>query len=115
MPEAPSSHFLEKIMTKTLTLALLAAATISAPALAKDARKSFTKDGITYNYAVSEIPNAIIYHGRSTEGAEFHLVLRGNKVTGTANGIRVAFDAPTVEVVEMAMAKSSGMVVAAAD
>lgn len=83
-------------MRKLVVLSALAAATLAVPAVAKNAEKvSFTRDGVTYTYTETKVGKSTIYKGRALPGNPFYLVVRGDQVTGTANGIPVAFDVPT--------------------
>jgi hypothetical protein len=82
-------------MRKLVVLSALVAATLAVPAVAKTAEKvSFTRDGVTYTYSETKVGKSTIYKGRALPGNPFYLVVRGDQVTGTANGIPVSFDVP---------------------
>jgi len=78
-------------MFKTLTIALLAA-TVAAPALAKD-KASFTHDGVTYTYSTEKVGNSTVIQGRASNGADFYYVVdsKGNVAGKSNNDIAVSF------------------------
>jgi hypothetical protein len=93
MPEALFSHFFRRqTVTKTLILAALATLTATAPASAETKRYSFALNGVAYSYTIAKSGETTIYKGQASPGGNFRLVLRGHRVTGMANGNRVAFD-----------------------
>ena len=79
-------------MKKTL---LIAAATLfvsAVPAAAQDAEsQSFTRDGVTYRYDVTQHDGYRVIEGRATPGTHFRLVVRGDRVTGRVNNRPVSF------------------------
>ena len=90
-------------MKKTLiSIAISAAALLSTPAFA-DAeipqKSQFTYDGVTYIYSKTQVGESTIYKGTAIPGQPFFLVEHKGQVTGKANGIRVSFRAPQVDVV----------------
>jgi hypothetical protein len=101
-------------MHRSLVAAVAVALAASAPAHAKDARHSFTQDDITYSYTVSHTGKTTIYKGYATPGGFFHLSVRDGRVTGMANGNRVAFDVPQVTVVKAEPSAPAGTAIAAA-
>lgn len=92
----------------TLTFALAAAA--ATPALAASdlpQKVQFTHEGVTYFYTKTKVGESTIYKGIARPGQSFYLVERKGHVTGTANGIRVAFSTPTTTTVDLASAASA--------
>jgi len=81
-------------MRKLVVLSALVAATLAVPAVAKDTAEkvTFTRDGVTYTYTETKVGKSTIYKGRAMPGNPFYLVVRGDQVVGTANGIPVSFD-----------------------
>ena len=72
-------------------LAALAAIGVTTPALAADDAQNFVRDGITYEYTVSEKDGYRVLEGTNSTGGSFHLVVRDDRVRGYVNGKRVAF------------------------
>ena len=89
-------------MLKRLFGATAAFLTLATPALAHE--RSFTRDGVTYNYTVSDEGNARVLAGKASTGESFRLVLRNGWVSGYAASARVSFRAPrpTTSTVEVA-------------
>lgn len=79
-------------MTKTFIAAAAAALTLAAPAFA--AERSFTRDGVTYNYTMTEQDGARVLEGHASQGGKFRLVVRNGWVKGDVAGNRVSFRAP---------------------
>lgn len=81
-------------MRTTLTLlATAAAAVLATAANAHDAgEQRFVHDGQTYVYTSATRGDLQVLDGhRFPSGSRFHLVVRGDQVTGTANGTPVTF------------------------
>lgn len=82
------------------TSIVLAAAFIAAtaiPALAQTAPtpRTFTRDGDTFSYTQVDKGDHVDLDGRNlTSGNTFHLVVRGKRVAGIANGVPVSFFVP---------------------
>ena len=80
---------------KTLAeISVLLAATVSVPAVAKNAQTSFVRDGVTYTYTLTKAPKATIIEGDAAPGDHFRLIVHGNRVIGTVNGREVSFPVP---------------------
>ena len=76
-------------MMKTFfTPAALLLAT-AAPAFAgeKPTEVTFQRDGETYTYTATEKDGLMILKGRFPTGDRFKLIVRGNEVTGTVDGV----------------------------
>jgi hypothetical protein len=68
-------------------------------AIAKDAPTTFTHQGVTYKYTVTEVGETKkIITGYASPGAPFSLVVSKGKVTGTANGMPISFKVSDVKV-----------------
>lgn len=81
-------------MTKFLATALTAAILLPTAAVAGEApaQKTFTRDGETYVYTAAPKGDGIVLTGRATpSGRDFHLTVRGNRVTGYSGGVPVSF------------------------
>jgi len=80
-------------MRKTVyILAAAAAALTSTIGMAEEAKQSFVHEGSTYVYTSSvENGRQVIDGRRFPSGQAFHLVVRGNRVSGTSGGVPVAF------------------------
>lgn len=83
--------------------AILSFAVVS-PAVAKEEASSFTRDGVSYTYTVTNVDaNTRILEGTASPGNPFRLVVSGSRVSGKANGIPVSF---TVKETKTAAAKN---------
>jgi hypothetical protein len=83
-------------MVRTLFAAAAFAALASTPALASDtAVRTFVRDGVTYNYTTTEKNGVTVLQG-TADNSDFRLEVRGDKVTGYANGTTVSFKVPAV-------------------
>lgn len=80
---------------------------ITSPAIAKSEKTSFTRDGVSYTYSQSKVGNSTVVRGVSTPGSSFYLVIRGNRVTGTADGVPVSFQLSDVKGSEESVAVAS--------
>ena len=80
-------------MRKTFAiLATVAAALTSTIGMARGTERSFQHDGQTYVYTTTVANDRQVISGhRYPSGAPFRLVVRGNRVTGTAGGVPVSF------------------------
>ncbi|MEG8020182.1 hypothetical protein [Sphingomonas aerolata] len=79
-------------MRKTVyILAAAAAALTSTIGMAKEAKQSFEYEGSTYVYSSVENGRQVINGRRFPSGQAFHLIVRGDRVSGTAGGVPVAF------------------------
>jgi len=80
-------------MTKTFfaSAALLLITTAPAFAGEKPTEITFQRDGETYTYTKTEKAGLVILNGRFPTGNRFQLIVRGNKVTGTVDGVYVSY------------------------
>ncbi len=85
----------DTIMRKTLAILAAAAAALTSTigmAHAPEGQQRFTRDGQTYVYTAAKGTGAMqVIDGRSSTGSTFHLVVRGDRVSGTAGGMPVSF------------------------
>lgn len=96
-------------MKKLLITAALAVTATVSPAVAKD-MSSFTHEGVVYKYSVTNISDSKrVISGFATPGNPFRLVVSGNRVNGTVNGMPVSF---TVSEAKNAAASSAPITVA---
>ncbi len=79
------SHFLFAAAAASLTLAVPAA-------LAGE--RSFTQDGVTYTYTVTQQGAAQVIKGRADKGGDFRLTVKDGWVDGYVDRARVSFRAP---------------------
>jgi len=85
-------------MVRKLFAAVAFAAVVSTPALASDtAVRTFVRDGVTYSYTTVEKNGVTVLKGTADDYGDFVLEVRGDKVTGFANGTPVAFKVPAVK------------------
>jgi len=84
-------------MLKSIVTAAALVAASAVPAFADtvtDAR-TFTRDGETFSYTQVAKDDHVDIDGRNlTSGGTFHLVVRGKRVAGVANGVPVSFFVP---------------------
>lgn len=73
-----------------LSAALLSLAVIS-PANAKSESTTFEHEGVSYTYKVTTFGDKRVISGYATPGAPFRLLVAGNTVSGTSNGLPVSF------------------------
>ena len=75
---------------------LLAAAALIAPlaAHAGSENKTFTRDGVTYEYVVTTDGGKTILEGTANGRSPFRLVVSDNKVRGKVKGQYVSFNRP---------------------
>lgn len=79
-------------MFKTFIAATAMLAATVAPALAKDAAHTFTRDGETFEYTTVNKGDHVLITGRSlSRGGTFTLRVRGNRVSGMSGGVPVDF------------------------
>lgn len=80
-------------MRKTiLVLATAAAALTSSIGIAGEGRQSFVHDGSTYVYTSSRQDGRQVIDGRRfPSGEAFHLIVRGDRVSGQSGGVPVSF------------------------
>jgi hypothetical protein len=84
-------------MVRKLLAAAAFAAVVSTPALASDtAVRTFVRDGVTYSYQTTQKDGVTVLQG-TADNSDFRLEVRGDKVTGIANGTRVAFKVPAIK------------------
>lgn len=69
----------------------LALAVSLAPVAAAAERSTFTRDGTTYTYSVTQVRNARIIEGTGTDGNRYRLVVANGWVTGTSGAMSVRF------------------------
>lgn len=85
-------------MRKISIAAALSAALISTIGMAQEPAHRFTRDGATYVYTKTALPDGrTVLEGRRVSGGTFRLVVDGNRVTGKSNGVPVSFRAPKPE------------------
>ncbi|MFZ5749150.1 MAG: hypothetical protein ACOY45_16010 [Pseudomonadota bacterium] len=75
---------------------------IATPALAKDGERSFTQDGVTYVYTVSQTETGRVLEGKASQGGRFRLTVENGWVRGTVGNRYVSFPAPEKAQVEVA-------------
>lgn len=80
-------------MRKTVyILAAAAAALTSTIGMAEEAKQSFVHEGSTYVYTTStENGRQVIDGRRFPSGQQFHLIVNGDRVSGTSGGVPVTF------------------------
>ncbi|WP_293876641.1 MULTISPECIES: hypothetical protein [unclassified Sphingomonas] len=80
-------------MRKTIAILATVAATLTSTiGMAREGERSFQHEGQTYVYTTSVANDRQVISGRRyPSGAPFRLVVRGNRVTGTAGGVPVSF------------------------
>ena len=80
-------------MRKTIAiLAAVTAALTSTIGLAAEGTQRFTHDGLTYVYSEKQVGDRRVIDGRTyPAGAAFHLIVRGDRVSGLAGGVPVDF------------------------
>jgi hypothetical protein len=76
-------------MTKTFFASAALLLVTAAPAFAgeKPTEITFQRDGETYTYTKTEKDGLVILKGRFPTGDRFELIVRGDKVTGTIDGV----------------------------
>ncbi len=73
-------------------LATVVALTATTAAVAADAEHSFTRNGQTYVYTAVDKGDSVVLSGRQlASGSAFHLVVRGDTITGQSDGVPVSF------------------------
>lgn len=82
-------------MTRTLIAAAAATLAFAAPAFASD--RSFTHEGVTYDYTVTPKGDARVLEGKASTGSKFKLTVRDGWVNGYVANARVSFRAPKGE------------------
>ena len=83
----------------TFSVALLAFS-LASPGHAKEQLTSFTHDGVTYSYTVSNISDSSrVIEGYASPGSPFRLVVSKGRVSGTVNGTPVAFKVKDVKII----------------
>lgn len=80
-------------MSHFLFAAAAAVATLAAPAAFADER-SFTRDGVTYTYTVTQKNDVQVLEGRADRGVAFRLTVKDGWVDGYVDRARVSFRAP---------------------
>ncbi len=80
-------------MRKTFAILATVAATLTSTiGMASEGQQTFQYEGETYVYTSTVANDRQVISGRRfPSGAPFRLVVRGNRVTGTAGGVPVAF------------------------
>ncbi len=79
-------------MNKTIFSAALLSLAVATPVMAKDAPVKFSHEGVDYTYTVTNVgDDTRIIEGFTTPGDRFRLVVSGNRVVGTSNGVPVSF------------------------
>jgi len=80
-------------MIKTFFASAALLLVTAAPAFAgeKPTEITFQRDGETYTYTKTEKAGMVILRGRFPTGNRFQLIVRGNKVTGTVDGVYVSY------------------------
>jgi hypothetical protein len=93
-----------------VALLSLAPVSLSTPAQADEATRTFAHDGVTYSYIVTERGSMTVLRGIATEGAvetPFTLRVRGSRVRGQVGVSEVSFALSDVEPVVGRMALAS--------
>ncbi|MES3108438.1 hypothetical protein [Sphingomonas aurantiaca] len=73
-------------------IAAAAAALTSTIGMAADDKQSFVHEGSTYVYTTTQDGGRQVIDGRSyPSGQKFHLIVRGDRVSGVSGGVPVAF------------------------
>lgn len=73
-------------------IAAAAAALTSTIGMAADDKQSFVHEGSTYVYTTTQDGGRQVIDGRSyPSGQKFHLIVRGDRVSGMSGGVPVAF------------------------
>ena len=73
-------------------IAAAAAALTSTIGMAPDDKQSFVHEGSTYVYTTTQDGGRQVIDGRSyPSGQKFHLIVRGDRVSGMSGGVPVAF------------------------
>lgn len=73
-------------------IAAAAAALTSTIGMAADAKQSFVHEGSTYVYTSTQDGGRQVIDGRRyPSGQKFHLIVRGDRVSGVSAGVPVAF------------------------
>lgn len=85
-----------------ISLALVSTA-FAAPALAQE-EKTFTHDGVEYEYSTRTVGDATLVTGTDDRGKAFRLYITDSRVRGTYNGSRVSFERSDVESLGIPMA-----------
>ncbi|MEP9360150.1 hypothetical protein [Sphingomonas sp. KR3-1] len=80
-------------MTKFLFAAAAAVLTFTAPA-AFAGDRTFTHEGVTYTYTVTQKNGVQVLQGRTGNGGDFRLSVKNGWVDGYVNDTRVSFRAP---------------------
>lgn len=80
-------------MRKTITiLAAVTAALTSTIGMASEGKQRFVHQGLTYVYTSKQAGDRQVIDGRRfPSGAAFHLVVRGDRVSGVSGGVPVDF------------------------
>jgi hypothetical protein len=81
---------------RMLILTTAAALTLSGVAHAEDTR-SFTHEGQTYDYVVTQKGAAKVIAGKRDDGTRFRFTVRGDRVRGTLGNQQVSFGLDEVE------------------
>ncbi|WP_235525827.1 hypothetical protein [Sphingomonas sp. Leaf34] len=73
-------------------IAAAAAALTSTIGMAADEKQSFVHEGSTYVYTTTQDAGRQVIDGRRyPSGQKFHLIVRGNRVSGVSGGVPVTF------------------------
>ena len=79
-------------MKRTFFAATLLSLAVISPVQAKETPQTFTYEGVTYSYTVTEQNDSRrVIEGRATPGSTFRLVVSNGRVFGNANGMPVSF------------------------
>lgn len=80
-------------MRKSVTLAAaVVAALTSTIGMAAETEQRFKHNGLTYVYTTKQAGDRQVIDGRRfPSGSAFHLVVRGNRVSGVSGGVPVDF------------------------
>lgn len=93
--------------------AVLLALSLTSPGSAKENLTSFTHDGVTYNYKVTNVTDdRRVIQGYASPGTPFRLVVSRGRVSGTANGSSVEFKMKDVKLIS-ASAQTAPLTIAA--
>ncbi|WP_144095266.1 hypothetical protein [Croceicoccus sediminis] len=78
-------------MRKIAISLALASTAVAAPAIAQE-EKTFTHNGVEYEYTTRTVGDATMVTGTDDRGKAFRLYVTDSRVRGTYNGSRVSFD-----------------------
>ena len=78
-------------MMKTILAAATAALALTPAAVMASDSREFSHEGTNYAYTTEQKGDVTVIKGRTSAGEPFHLVLKGNRITGTFGNNAVSF------------------------